>query len=151
MTEPRRFHLQRTVDVTGASGTGRVADGVQWPDGTVSIRWRGDRPSIVFWGNIENAEHVHGHGGASRIVWDDPAPDDASVLRDTNTSRPISPAVDGSQVTRMVRIAVTGPTAGDADSWAQAVGDLVVGYYGEEMRLAVTIDGRPIDAKGEQR
>jgi hypothetical protein len=39
MTQPRRFHLQRTVDITGASGTGRVADGVLWPDGTLSIRW----------------------------------------------------------------------------------------------------------------
>lgn len=71
MTQPRRFHLQRDLDVTGASGTGRVADGIQWPDGTVSIRWRGERPSVVFWASIQDAEQVHGHGGASRIVWDD--------------------------------------------------------------------------------
>ncbi|MFJ7417950.1 hypothetical protein ACIQXD_04975 [Streptomyces uncialis] len=70
----RRFHLQRTTDITGVSGTGHVADGVLWPDGTVSIRWAGDRPSIVFWGSLADAEAVHGHGGATRIVWDDPEP-----------------------------------------------------------------------------
>lgn len=70
-TPPRRFHLQRTVDITGASGTGHVADGIQWPDGTVSIHWRGDRPSTVIWPRIEDAEAVHGHNGATRIVWDD--------------------------------------------------------------------------------
>lgn len=75
MTEPRRFHLQRAIDITGASGTGRVADGIQWPDGTVSIRWRGERPSVVFWGSIDDAEQVHGRGGASRIIWDDDNPD----------------------------------------------------------------------------
>ncbi|MET9445044.1 hypothetical protein [Streptomyces sp. NPDC006610] len=75
MTMPRRFHLQRHHDVTGASGTGRVADGVLWPDGTASVRWRGDRPSIVFWDNgMADAETVHGHGGHTVIVWDDPEP-----------------------------------------------------------------------------
>ncbi|WP_260606815.1 hypothetical protein [Streptomyces sp. WAC08241] len=74
MTEPRRFHLQRTVDITGVSGTGRVADGVLWPDGTASVRWRGERPSTVHWDDIAHAEAVHGHGGATEIVWDDPEP-----------------------------------------------------------------------------
>lgn len=79
MTEPRLFHLQRTTDITGVSGTGRVADGVLWPDQTVSIRWRGDRPSTVFWDCLEDAEQVHGHGGHTAIAWDD---DDATPDRD---------------------------------------------------------------------
>lgn len=74
MNQPRRFHLQRDTDITGVSGTGHVADGVLWPDGSVSIRWRGDRPSTVFWDHLVHAEHVHGHQGATRIVWDDPEP-----------------------------------------------------------------------------
>ncbi|MGY0062789.1 hypothetical protein ACWY4P_40690 [Streptomyces sp. LZ34] len=75
MTQPRRFHLQRNTDITGVSGTGRVADGILWPDGTASVRWTGERPSVVFWdGGIADAEHVHGHGGHTRIVWDDPEP-----------------------------------------------------------------------------
>jgi hypothetical protein len=72
----RRFHLQRDHDVSGVSGTGRVADGICWPDGTASVRWLGERPSIVFWdGGFADAEYVHGHGGATRIVWDDEEPD----------------------------------------------------------------------------
>ncbi|MFE9064872.1 hypothetical protein [Streptomyces violaceusniger] len=74
-TQPRRFHLQRDTDITGVSGTGRVADGILWSDGTASVRWTGPRPSVVFWDNgIADAEHVHGHGGHTRIVWDDPEP-----------------------------------------------------------------------------
>ncbi|MFE6903820.1 hypothetical protein ACFVFJ_44565 [Streptomyces sp. NPDC057717] len=73
----RRFHLQRDTDISGVSGTGRVADGILWTDGTASIRWLGDRPSIVFWdGGIADAEAIHGHGGATRIVWDDEHPGD---------------------------------------------------------------------------
>lgn len=67
---PKLFQLQRDTDVTGASGTGRVADGVLWPDGTVTVRWRGKHRSTVNWDRIEDAEAVHGHGGAPRIVWD---------------------------------------------------------------------------------
>ncbi|MBP2704443.1 hypothetical protein JOL79_11520 [Microbispora sp. RL4-1S] len=68
-TRPLRFQLVRQVDVTGVSGTGVVADGVLWPDGTVSIRWRGDKPSVVFWQDLAHAVHVHGHGGLTRVVW----------------------------------------------------------------------------------
>ncbi|MFZ3592276.1 hypothetical protein [Streptomyces sp. BH104] len=71
----RRFHLQRDTDITGVSGTGHVADGILWTDGTASVRWLGERPSIVHWDDIAHAEHVHGHGGATRIVWDDPEPE----------------------------------------------------------------------------
>jgi hypothetical protein len=70
---PRRFHLQRDRDISGVSGTGRVANGVLWPDGTATVRWIGDRPSTVHWDRVTDAEAVHGHGGATRIIWDDPA------------------------------------------------------------------------------
>lgn len=72
----RTFHLQRDIDITGASGTGHVADGVVWPDGTVTIRWRGERASTVNWNDLDDAEAVHGHGGATTIVFDDGAPAD---------------------------------------------------------------------------
>ncbi|MEV8398794.1 hypothetical protein [Streptomyces niveus] len=71
---PSRFHLQRHHDVTGASGTGRVADGVLWPDGTATLRWRGQRPSTVNWDRIDDAVAIHGHGGHTGLVWDDPDP-----------------------------------------------------------------------------
>lgn len=70
--DPRRFRLVRDVDVTGMSGTGVVADGVLWPDRTATIRWRGDMPSTVNWGDVNHAVKVHGHGGLTRIEWLDP-------------------------------------------------------------------------------
>lgn len=72
---PRLFHLQRDTDITGASGTGRVADGVLWPDRTVTLRWRGEMPSTVNWSELAHAEAVHGHDGATRIVFDDETED----------------------------------------------------------------------------
>lgn len=69
-----RFHLQRDTDVSGVSGTGTVADGIEFPDGTCVIRWRGYYQSTVVWPSVGDVEAVHGHGGATRIVWDDPYP-----------------------------------------------------------------------------
>ena len=70
-TIARPFWLQRARDVTGASGTGIVAHGVLWPDGTASVRWTGERRSTVFWDSMDDAEAVHGHGGHTRIVFAD--------------------------------------------------------------------------------
>ena len=70
----RPFWLQRNHDVSGVSGTGIVAHGCLWPDGTASVRWVGDRPSTVFWDSIDDALAVHGHGGHTQIVFADPAP-----------------------------------------------------------------------------
>lgn len=68
MSSPMLFKLVRDQDVSGVSGTGVVADGVIWPDGTVSVRWRGDHPSIVFWRTLDAVKVIHGHNGATRIV-----------------------------------------------------------------------------------
>lgn len=68
-TSPKLFVLSRQVDVSGVSGTGIVADGVEFPDGTCVLHWRGQMPSTVVWGSIEAVEQIHGHGGATRIVW----------------------------------------------------------------------------------
>lgn len=67
----RAFHLQRDVDESGVSGTGVVAEGVEFSDGTVALRWLSAWPtSVVFHDRgMEAVEAVHGHGGATRIVW----------------------------------------------------------------------------------
>jgi hypothetical protein len=83
---PRRFMLQRNTDVSGVSGTGHVADGVVWPDGTVAVRWRTPHASTAIWASFEAVEIVHGHNGATRVVWIDgdgqpePPPADNSWL-----------------------------------------------------------------------
>jgi hypothetical protein len=70
----RLFELHRDVDETGISGTGVVAQGVEFDDGTVAMKWLGDWPtSVVFHDRgAEALEHVHGHGGKTRVVWQAP-------------------------------------------------------------------------------
>jgi hypothetical protein len=72
----RRFHLVRTTDVTGVSGTGVVAHGCQFDDDTTVVRWLGDRPSTVVWASVDDALQVHGHGGLTQIHWLDVATGD---------------------------------------------------------------------------
>jgi hypothetical protein len=89
---PRPFVLRRFLDVSGVSGEGDVAEGVQWSDGTVSLRWPGEHPSVTFWQDgISSVEAVHGHGGATAVVFlvDEPAPPAADRAAD----RSAEPAV----------------------------------------------------------
>ncbi|WP_109507368.1 hypothetical protein [Nocardioides speluncae] len=75
----RRFQVVRDEDVTGISGTGVVAEGVEFSDGTVAMRWHGPiehpwgtvYPTTVLHPHAENVENLHGHNGATRIVWVD--------------------------------------------------------------------------------
>lgn len=109
MIEPRRFHLQRTTDVTGVSGTGRVADGVLWPDGTAAVRWRGEHPSAVHWdrGRV-SVEMIHGHQGSTEIVWldqDDEQP--ATAIAPTPTGE--GSLVESIRLRRVVEHALRKP------------------------------------------
>jgi hypothetical protein len=67
----RTFRLNRTADATGVSGTGIVADGVVFPDGVVVLRWRGQMKSTVVHESIDNVEAIHGHGGFTKVIWED--------------------------------------------------------------------------------
>lgn len=71
MAEFRRFKLQRDTDVTGVSGTGAVAEGVEFSNGVVALHWVSDFPtSVVFHHRgMESVVAVHGHGGATKVVW----------------------------------------------------------------------------------
>lgn len=83
MTEfARPFILQRDRDTTGVSGTGAVADGTEWPDGSVTIRWRGRYPSTVIWDSLDYALLVHGHDGDTRVVWPDEVDDQGAPAAD---------------------------------------------------------------------
>ncbi|GAA1556264.1 hypothetical protein GCM10009804_11370 [Kribbella hippodromi] len=67
---PRRFLLDRHQDISGVSGTGVVAEGVEWSDGTVALRWLGRHPTTTVWQDgIDALLTVHGHNGATTIRW----------------------------------------------------------------------------------
>jgi hypothetical protein len=70
----RRFHLVRDEDVSGVSGIGVVAEGVEFSDGKVAIRWLTGTASTVIWDNSEDAVAIHGHGGKTHIEWLDTPP-----------------------------------------------------------------------------
>lgn len=69
--EFRRFLLVRHDDPTGISGSGVVAEGVQFSDGECVIRWlvNGKPGSTVVWDSVDDAMAIHGHGNATERVW----------------------------------------------------------------------------------
>lgn len=74
---PRRFLLHRRTDATGISGTGDVAEGVQFTDGTAVVRWRRSgtarpdrvKPTTVVHDDVDSVTALHGHDGATSVVW----------------------------------------------------------------------------------
>ncbi len=68
--KPRLFWLERTEDVSGVSGTGRIAEGVEWTNGMVTVSWLGTFHSIETVLNIHTIEAIHGHDGRTKIVWE---------------------------------------------------------------------------------
>lgn len=69
----RRFVLNRIEDVSGVSGDGIVAEGVEFSNGVVALQWTSEFPtSVVFHDRgMESVEAIHGHGGKTRIEWVD--------------------------------------------------------------------------------
>jgi len=67
----RRFHFQRDEDESGVSGTGRVAEGVQFSDGWCVVHWLSPMHSTNICVNIEAVKQIHGHGGKTKIIFDD--------------------------------------------------------------------------------
>ncbi len=70
----RRFYFDRQTDVSGMSGTGAVCEGVQFSDGSVVLRWLTSLSSTTLYRSIEDAIAIHGHQGATNLVWVDDLP-----------------------------------------------------------------------------
>lgn len=71
----KTFELRRHEDVTGVSGTGKVAEGVVFSDGKAVTRWLTRDGSTVTWDTSseeearEVLERIHGHGGKTEVRW----------------------------------------------------------------------------------
>ena len=65
----KTFTLYRMRDISGTSGTGTVAEGVQFSDGTCVIRWLTLKASTAVYNSIEDIESIHGHNGATVVLW----------------------------------------------------------------------------------
>ena len=60
----RRLQLQRNVDIHGISGTGIVAEGVEFNDGSVVMMWLTETSTKVHYESLADLRkiHVEGHG-----------------------------------------------------------------------------------------
>lgn len=68
----RRFHLYRHQDATGVSGTGVVAEGIQFQDNHVTMRWCvNPARSTTTYDNHDDVTTIHGHDGKTEIIWID--------------------------------------------------------------------------------
>jgi hypothetical protein len=65
------FKLLRVVDESGISGTGYVAEGVQFSSGRVVMQWTTGTSSVAIYDSIADVEKIHGHNGATLIEWVD--------------------------------------------------------------------------------
>lgn len=79
------FELHRDHDVSGVSGTGVVATGVEFadpadvifPDGELlqlpagwcRITWLTVPSSTTLFPSVDDVLAIHGHGGRTRLVW----------------------------------------------------------------------------------
>ena len=67
----RRFYLERFEDATGISGTGIVAEGVEFDTGDCVLCWMTPTSSIGVYKNIKAVKAIHGHGGLTKVRWFD--------------------------------------------------------------------------------
>lgn len=65
----RLFVLQRTEDVSGTSGVGIVAEGVEFSDGTCVLHWISQLHSIEICSNMHTMDAIHSHSGKTKVVF----------------------------------------------------------------------------------
>ena len=65
----RTFVLIREEDVSGTSGTGVVAEGVEFSNGQVAVHWLSQLESIEICSCASVFDKIHGHGGKTRLEW----------------------------------------------------------------------------------
>lgn len=67
----KRFRLNRLADESGISGTGVVAEGIQFSNGQVVLHWLSMFEAINVYANMTVVEKLHGHGGKTVVEWVD--------------------------------------------------------------------------------
>lgn len=65
----RLFELHRDIDSSGVSGTGVVAQGVEFDNGQCAMAWLSQWQSVAIYPSIDVLEAIHGHNGNTRVVW----------------------------------------------------------------------------------
>lgn len=63
----RSFVLDRSEDFTGTSGTGIVAEGVEFSNGQCAVHWLSQLETVTVYANIKVVERLHGHDGRTKV------------------------------------------------------------------------------------
>lgn len=71
-SQPRLFVLERTEDETGISGTGIVAEGVEFSNGMCAMCWLTSMHSVAVYPNLRQLEAIHGHNGRTKVRYVEP-------------------------------------------------------------------------------
>jgi hypothetical protein len=67
----RRFTLLRHKDESGTSGTGIVAEGVQFSNGKCCLSWLTNYTSVAVYESLNDVLKIHGHSGYTEVIWID--------------------------------------------------------------------------------
>lgn len=62
------FELRRDEDESGISGTGTVAQGVIFDNGTCVLTWLTEHTSVAVYADIETVHRIHGHNGKTKVI-----------------------------------------------------------------------------------
>lgn len=65
----RLFELHRDVDSSGVSGTGVVAQGVEFDNRQCCMTWLTEWNSVAVYPDLSTLEAIHGHNGNTRVVF----------------------------------------------------------------------------------
>ena len=65
----KTFRLYRSEDMSGVSGVGYVAEGVQFSSGKCVLAWTVAVQSIAVYDNMADLVAIHGHDGKTRVRW----------------------------------------------------------------------------------
>lgn len=64
----RKFYLLRHEDVNGHSGTGVVAEGVIFDDGTGAFTWLTPMKTVTTFWKMADIKRMHGHDGRTEVI-----------------------------------------------------------------------------------
>lgn len=68
----QEFYLLRKKDLSGLSGTGIVARGIELQSGRAVLEWLGKYKTITVFDNIQQIIDIHGHEGATELCLGSP-------------------------------------------------------------------------------
>jgi len=65
----KQFELVRIEDVSGISGTGIIAEGIQFSNGVCVLNWLTEHSSLGIYQSADELCAIHCHEGKSYIKW----------------------------------------------------------------------------------